>query len=318
MANSTDVTLFYFPGSYYSRRVLLALYEKQIAFIDRKINILLGIQNEDWYLSMNPKGEIPVLKHGNVIVCDSTDILEYIEDNIPTDKRLLPPRDTQVGKDVMAFCKYLNTIVIDVITYGIWTHPERSPEGLNLLLRLLAKPKETVHRLSSLAAELRQKAEKNDKFKDYFLSKSQHWDTFVAQIDDTETVTRHLDGLETVFKRADALLAKSKSDAVSKSIETWLFGESFTLADVYMVALIDRLNFLGISCRYFNVEKNPNVLRFWKQARTRPSFRKLIKESRWSFMSLVAPKILKSTASVLMGIAVVGVAVGIFVALGRT
>lgn len=58
-----------------------------------------------------------------------------------SDKRLLPPRDTQLGKDVMAFCKYLNTIVIDVITYGIWTHPERSPEGLNLLLRLLAKPK---------------------------------------------------------------------------------------------------------------------------------------------------------------------------------
>ncbi|KAL5021061.1 hypothetical protein ScPMuIL_000216 [Solemya velum] len=318
MASSTDVTLFHFPFSYYSRRVLMALYERQIPFIDKKINIFLGTQNEDWYLTMNPKGEVPVLKHGDVVVYNSTDMIEYLDDHIPTAITLLPPRDTQARKDVKEFCEFLNTITIDVITYGIWTNPERSTDGLSFILRNVATPKETVHRLSSLAVKLRQNAERNDSFKDYFISKSQHWETFVSQIKDKNVVAGCLDGLEAVFERAEELLAKSRTDALSQSSDIWLFEGRLTIADIYLTILIDRLVPLGVSRRYFNVNKNPNVLRFWKQVRERPSFRKLGRQTRMYGVRIIAPKVLRRAAPVLMGMAMVGVAVGLFIAWRRT
>lgn len=70
---------------------------------------------------------------------------------------------------------------------------------------------ETIHRLSTLADHLRQKAHTDSEFQDYYLSKSKHWDKFLADIADAKTVATHLDGLEDIFKTAETLLAKSKT-----------------------------------------------------------------------------------------------------------
>ena len=47
-----------------------------------------------WYLKINPKGEVPALKHGNRIISGSDNILEYIEKQ-KLGKRSLVPNDSE-------------------------------------------------------------------------------------------------------------------------------------------------------------------------------------------------------------------------------
>jgi glutathione S-transferase len=37
---------------------------------------VFSLQHERWYLEMNPRGEVPVLKHGDQIIIDSNVIIE--------------------------------------------------------------------------------------------------------------------------------------------------------------------------------------------------------------------------------------------------
>lgn len=75
------------PLSLFTAKVRIALAEKQLAF-DR---IEVGWTLQDRYLphhpdvvALNPKRQVPVLVDGDVVVTDSTRILEYLEDRSPT------------------------------------------------------------------------------------------------------------------------------------------------------------------------------------------------------------------------------------------
>lgn len=100
---------------------------------------------------------------------------------------------------------------------------------------------------------------------------------------------------------------------ISESGESWLFGKHFTLGDVYLTILIERIETLGMSSRYYNANKNANVLRFRQQIGSRPSFHAIRKETKTYFLTLIVPKMLKKALPVLTGLAVVGAAVGLFV-----
>lgn len=57
----------------------MALYEKNIEFEPLVIDITKGEQYSPWFLEINPRGEIPVLKVNNTVIPDSTRILDYLE-----------------------------------------------------------------------------------------------------------------------------------------------------------------------------------------------------------------------------------------------
>ena len=75
------------PLSLFTAKVRIALAEKELA-VDR---VEVGWTLQDRYLphhpevvALNPKGQVPVLVDGDVVVTDSTRILEYLEDRCPT------------------------------------------------------------------------------------------------------------------------------------------------------------------------------------------------------------------------------------------
>lgn len=77
------VTLYEHPLSPYAQKVKIALREKNIAF-DLKTPDAFGTgQARGDFMSVNPRGEVPVLIDGDIGVFDSTVILEYIEDKWP-------------------------------------------------------------------------------------------------------------------------------------------------------------------------------------------------------------------------------------------
>lgn len=74
-------TMFFF-------QVLMALYEKKIPFTTKLVDITKGEQYKPWYLKINPKGEVPVLKDGVKLIPDSVRIIDYLEDNFSNGKYL--------------------------------------------------------------------------------------------------------------------------------------------------------------------------------------------------------------------------------------
>lgn len=57
----------------------MAMYEKNIDFVPLEVDITKGEQYSSWFLEINPRGEIPVLKVNDNIIPDSTRILDYLE-----------------------------------------------------------------------------------------------------------------------------------------------------------------------------------------------------------------------------------------------
>lgn len=59
----------------------MALHEKKLPYKEHVINLTKGEQYQPWFLRINPRGEVPVLKDGVRIIPDSGRILDYLEDN---------------------------------------------------------------------------------------------------------------------------------------------------------------------------------------------------------------------------------------------
>lgn len=55
------------------------MHEKNIIFTTYELDIANGEQYSSWFLEMNPKGEVPVLQDESLIIPESGQILNYLE-----------------------------------------------------------------------------------------------------------------------------------------------------------------------------------------------------------------------------------------------
>lgn len=60
---------------------MIALFEKKLPFKQSAVDITSGENYKPWFLEINPRGEVPVLKDGVKIIPDSSRIIDYLEDN---------------------------------------------------------------------------------------------------------------------------------------------------------------------------------------------------------------------------------------------
>lgn len=56
-----------------------------------------GEQFSPWFLDLNPRGEVPVLKHGSEVVVESTQILEYVDKNFGRPYLLFPHENGKIA-----------------------------------------------------------------------------------------------------------------------------------------------------------------------------------------------------------------------------
>ncbi|MEC4818985.1 MAG: glutathione S-transferase family protein [Scytonema sp. PMC 1069.18] len=76
--NTINPLLFYTNRNCpYAQRSWLTLLELQVDFDDHEIE--LGLDNKtDWFLTLNPNGTVPVIKHGETVVYESLVVNEYL------------------------------------------------------------------------------------------------------------------------------------------------------------------------------------------------------------------------------------------------
>ena len=77
--------LYHFEPAANSMKPLLCLSEKGVEFTSRQLNLegRRWEQYSDWFLKINPDGQVPVLVHDGKVIIESTVINEYIEDVFP-------------------------------------------------------------------------------------------------------------------------------------------------------------------------------------------------------------------------------------------
>lgn len=75
---------YYHPRSTFSRRVHIALLEKQIPFEPIEVDLAAGAHREPGYLSLNPYGRVPAIVDDGFTLYESAAILSYLEATRPT------------------------------------------------------------------------------------------------------------------------------------------------------------------------------------------------------------------------------------------
>ena len=106
------------PLSLFSAKVRVALAEKGLVYDEISVGWSLQHRYEPHHpdvAALSPKGQVPVLVDGDVVVYDSTQIFEYLEDRSP--EPALYPRDA-AGR---ARCRRLEAAADELLFPSVWS-----------------------------------------------------------------------------------------------------------------------------------------------------------------------------------------------------
>jgi glutathione S-transferase len=105
------------PLSLFTAKVRIALDEKALPYERVEVGWSLANRYEPHHpdvVALNPKRQVPVLVDGDVVVCDSTLIFEYLEERQP--EPALYPRDL-AGR---ARCRQLEAFADEILFPPVW------------------------------------------------------------------------------------------------------------------------------------------------------------------------------------------------------
>lgn len=78
--SSEGVTLYHWEPNANSGKPMLALMEKGVKFESHYLDMLNFDQHKPEYLTVNPQGTIPAMRHGSRVLTESTAIMEYVDE----------------------------------------------------------------------------------------------------------------------------------------------------------------------------------------------------------------------------------------------
>lgn len=93
------------PGAN-SLKVLLALAEKNIDYVDHRLNLVKFEQHDPDFVKINPRGQVPVLIHDGRTITESTVICEYLDAVFP--QMPLRPKDEYWRAQMRIWTKFVD------------------------------------------------------------------------------------------------------------------------------------------------------------------------------------------------------------------
>ncbi|CAB3251651.1 unnamed protein product [Arctia plantaginis] len=267
--NKTNIYLYCNYYSCYSQKVLIALYEKNIYFEPLFVDITKGEQYSSWFLDINPRGEIPVLKVKDQVIPDSTRILDYLEFYMDQDLKPLinVSTDNKVLNDINKFRDMIEALPTGLITVGSFFQPQLT--GTPKLPFIL--PVREILKTGELSnsANLRKLADENPKAKSILLYKAEIQEQKHEIITNEEEYTKVLNVIDQVFTQVEEQL-KSQPEG------NWLCCEHFSIADINLAVLLQRLWELGFEGRFWAEGKRPLIENYYERVKQRDSFKRTI------------------------------------------
>ncbi len=123
--------LFHFSTSNCSMRIRLLLEEKKIDWVDRYTDLHTQANLTPEYFEISPKGLVPAIIHDGVIVHESADIMEYIEEHFPTPS-FQPETDEAMAEmnEWLEFTRAQHVTAIKTWVYGRNKRPTKTKESM--------------------------------------------------------------------------------------------------------------------------------------------------------------------------------------------
>ncbi|MEO1172174.1 MAG: glutathione S-transferase family protein, partial [Myxococcota bacterium] len=198
---------------------------------------------EPWFVRIQPKMTVPVVKYDDQVIGDSREILFFLAERHPG---LYPDASQQaISQFIDSFYHRFGQIGLFTFSHFV----QRSPEMRDFVAR--AKGDVTKQKLQALA--------ETDEFRELAQAK-------LKAVEGRDLVStaeaQDLDALDASMK---TLL--EHMDEELKDGRTFLFGDSYTLADVVATAYCARLHFV-LGDRLFPTR----VCTYWESVKARPTF----------------------------------------------
>jgi glutathione S-transferase len=249
----TMLELYNFAQSTCSLKVRICLAEKQLTWIDRRLVSKDHDHLSDWYLKLNPNGVVPTLVHDGTPIIESSVIAQYLDDAFPESS--LSPADPLGLAEMRAWLVFVDQVPTPAVRY-----PSFQYGGLILKFRAM-----TAEAFSASARKRPLKAEFYERMGQNGFSDAE--------------IARALGDVRKTARRMDRMLEKNGGP--------WLLGETFTLADICVAPLLDRMEDLGFA--YLWSEELPQVAGWLARIQQRPACREAYYEG--SRLSEIYPEL---------------------------
>ncbi|XP_015524462.1 ganglioside-induced differentiation-associated protein 1 [Neodiprion pinetum] len=268
-----QLTLYYHRYSFYSQKVLLALYEKKLDFKLREVDITRGEQYGAWFLGLNPRGEVPVLQDGDKIIPESVRIIDYLEDHFTGDNvPSLVPSEASSKQKILELRKVLDQLPGNVLTVGSFHHKKFVDKPklpfIGPVRWLLSRAEETS------AETLRINAEKIPAAREVLLRKAAAQEKTHEIVQDNDKFNDALAQVETALEKVEEALKPGP----------WLGGEQFTVADVSLAVLLERMSGLGLDGRLWGTRTD--IKNYYDRLQQRESFKAAVPRGWLPLLSL--------------------------------
>ena len=259
---TTKPTLYSFYTSFYSQKTLMHLYEREIEFDKHIVNLAGDETQSNWFLKINPRGEVPAMKFGDEVITDSENILQYLESN-KIGKSLFPTDEERLSKH-NEFRERLVAVPVEYITYGTAFHPHvrnnpKMPIKWPLTKMMKDKMLYRCENLRKRAAEnkgtpaeteLLAKAEEHEKRLHLYTSEDEH---------------------KKMLQELKTLLDDVEKELDSHKDSQWLINDDISSADCLLAILLNRLDFLGHE-DVMAANVRPCLASWWGRVKARKSF----------------------------------------------
>ncbi|GAB0089906.1 ganglioside-induced differentiation-associated protein 1 [Sergentomyia squamirostris] len=263
-----EPVLFYHSQSFYSQKVLLVLYEKNIKFIGYEINVAAGEQYSPWFLNLNPKGEVPVLKIGSLVVPESAQIINYAERNFQREphQRLLP-RDLlpDQQKKILRLSNLISKLPIGTISMGSFIYVEFSPNPKPPFIAPVRRS--LISSDDVMSEQLKRYAIENPSYAEVLLRKSD----FYARKRDI--ICKREDYMK-LLERLEEILTEVENELKTQPSDWWLCSAHFTIVDCCLAILLYRLHSLGLDGHLW--ANKSHVRKYFNRLHFRESFQRAI------------------------------------------
>lgn len=235
--------LYHDRRSYASQKVKVYLSEKNIQFESHFIDLLKQEHiTDETYKYIHPRGTVPALKDNETIICNSTEIMEYVS------AKYLPKSDVFFNSSLSAavhdFCKQdelLHDPHIRILSYhNLWMARRRTDEENNRLLALAAKHP--------------------DKVRGEFLAKAVR-----GQITAEEIRLANM-AISNALLDMEHRFTDSQSD--------FIFGNEYSMADAVCTVRLFRFGRLNVKIELLK-DQYPRTAAFYERVKLRNSFNEL-------------------------------------------
>nr|XP_015208881.1 PREDICTED: ganglioside-induced differentiation-associated protein 1 isoform X2 [Lepisosteus oculatus] len=288
----SKLVLYHWTQSFSSQKVRLAIAEKGLKCKEYDVSLPLSEHNEPWFMRLNPAGEVPVLTHNDNIICDATQIIDYLDQTFKDENtpRLIPEEGTMYFPRVQHYRELLDSLPMDVYTHGCILHPEitvdsQIPAYATTRIRNVCL---CPGQIGNTESELKKLAQQHPELQEAYLAKQKRLKSKLLDHDNIKYLKKLLDELENVLDQVETELQR-RNEETPEGKQAWLCGEFFSVADVSLAVTLHRLKFLGLSRRYWGNGNRQNLETYYERVLQRPTFRRVLGRVNNILISAVLP-----------------------------